>query len=184
MQRAKIILGIIAILSICTAFNLKPKTECAKKVSVSGTVMHTGVFCGGMRISDERLEEIKKPKVFANKKLFVKKGTKNDLKKKPVLEFVSDSSGNFSFSLPPGEYCIVEELKKDKKNYDKLLNEYKTDTKNFSAISPTCLAEWFKTPDAVLTVTKSAVTNFTITFQNKCKWKQVPCVTYRGPMPN
>lgn len=184
MKTVKIIFGIIAIVSICSAFNLKQKTECAKKINVTGTVMHTGVFCGGMRISDERLDEIKKPKIFSNKKLFVKKGITNDLKKKPVLEFISDSSGNFSFSLPPGEYCIVEELKKDKKSYDKLLAEYKTDTENFSAISATCLAEWIKTPDAVLTVAKPAVTNFTITFQDKCKWKQIPCVTYRGPLPN
>ena len=132
---------------------------------------------------EERYKELRKPRVYANKKLFVKKGKWNDVKKNAILEFVSDSAGNFSFSLPPGNYCIVDEYKKDKINYTKLLKQYKEETKNYSSISAKCLKEWFKTPDAVLTVSPAGLDSVVITFYDKCSWNRIPCITYRGPLP-
>lgn len=132
---------------------------------------------------EERYNELRQPRVYPNKKLYVKKGKFNDIKKKPLLEIISDSAGNFAFSLPPGNYCIVDEYKKDKLNYNKLLTEYKTETKNYSAISASCLKEWFKTPDALLMVPAIGLDSVSITFHDKCSWNTIPCVTYRGPRP-
>lgn len=132
---------------------------------------------------EERYKELRKPRVYPGKKLFVKKGKLNDIKKKAILEIVSDSTGNFSFSLPPGDYCIVDEYKKDKTNYNKLLNQHKEETKNYSAISASCLKEWFKTPDAVIAVPSTGLDSVVITFHDKCAWNTIPCVTYRGPVP-
>lgn len=150
---------------------------------VSGTVHRVRAYCGGAKMPEERYNELRKPRVYPNKKLYVKKGKYNDIKKKPVLEIISDSIGNFAFSLPPGKYCIIDEYKNDKTNYNKLLKQYKTETKKYSAISDSCLKEWFKTPDAVISVPAIGLDSVTITFQDKCYWNTVPCVTYRGPVP-
>ncbi len=145
--------------------------------------MRVKAHCGGARMTEEMYNEFSKPIFYANKKLFIKKGKWNDLKKKPILEFISDSTGNFSFSLPPGEYCIVDEYKNDKTNYNKLLNKFKEPTLHYSAISSSCLKEWFKTPAAVLNIPSSGLNNFVITFYDECSWNKVPCATYHGPLP-
>lgn len=179
MLTKKFAFGVIGILLICSSFIVMPK-----KYTVNGSVMRVKAYCGGAKMPEERLNELRKPRFYANKKLFVKKGKYNDLKKKAVLEFVSDSAGHFSFSLPPGVYCIVDEFKKDKANYTKMLTQYKEQTKNYSPISATCLKEWFKTPDMVFEVKSKGMDNLIITFQDKCPWNTVPCVTYRGPLPS
>lgn len=145
--------------------------------------MRVRAYCGGARMPEDRLNELKKPKLYAGKKLFVKKGKFNDLKKKALLEFVSDSAGHFSFALQPGVYCIVDEYKNDKSNYEKMLLQYKEETKNYSAISPACLKEWFKTPDLVFEVKGAVQDSLKVTFHDKCAWNTVPCVTYRGALP-
>lgn len=176
----KIIFGVIGILLICSAYTL----PCKGKLQINGTVMRVRAYCGGAKMPEERYNELRKPKTYAGKKLFVKKGKFNDLKKKAVLEFVSDSAGNFSFSLPPGVYCIVDEFKRDKANYNKMLVQYKEATKNYSPISPDCLKEWFKTPDMVFEVKAVGTDSLIITFHDKCPWNTVPCVTYKGPLPS
>lgn len=176
----KIVLGIIGVILICSSFTVPCKT----KFLVNGTVMRVRAYCGGAKMPEDRLKELKKPKPYTGKKLFVKKGKFNDPKKRAVLEFVSDSSGNFSFSLSPGVYCIVDEFKNDKSNYHKLLTQYKEATKNYSAISPDCLKEWFKTPELVFEVKAVGSDSLTITFHDKCPWNTVPCITYKGPLPS
>lgn len=179
LKSKKHLFGLIAVLTICCSFTLF--VPC-KKHSISGTAMRAKSYCGGARMSEERYAEYTKAKAFANKKLFIKKGKYNDFNKKAVVEVVTDSSGNFSLSLPAGIYCIVDEYKKEKANYTSLLNQYKSETKNYSAISETCLQEWFKTPDLVFEV-KKVTDKITVTFQDKCSWNKIPCVTYKGPLP-
>lgn len=178
----KIAFSVMAVLLLCAACALQ-KNDKTEKIKVSGRVMQVKAYCGGARLPEERYAELRKPKPYSNKKLFVKKGKRNDFNNKEIIEFVSDAEGNFSFSLPPGEYCIIDEYKNDKTNYDKLLEQYKKPIPNYSAISPSCLKEWFETPDAVVIVTESDVTNLVVTFHDKCPWNAVPCVTYHGPLP-
>jgi hypothetical protein len=175
----KIAFGLIGILLVCSSYTIL----CKGKYEVAGTVMRVRAYCGGAKMPEDRLNELKKPKSYAGKKLFVKKGKFNDLKKKAVLEFVSDSAGHFSFSLQPGVYCIVDEYKNDKSNYEKMLLEYKEPTKNHSAIGPACLKEWFKTPELVFEVKGSVTDSLEITFHDKCPWNTVPCTTYKGALP-
>lgn len=182
MTRRKIVFSTIIAFLFFSACALQ-QSNTSEKAAVNGTVLRVKAHCGGARLSEERYKEIQKPHEYPNKKLFVKKGKWNDLEASVVLEFISDSTGHFSFSLPPGEYCIVDEYKNDKTNYDKLLNQFKKPTQHYSAISPSCLKEWFKTPDGVLTVPANGVNNFIVTFNDKCSWNSVPCVTYHGPLP-
>ena len=154
-----------------------------KKVAVSGIVMRTGVFCGGMELSPEEAANIYGPKPFSTQILYVKKGKVNDFKAKPVLQFVSGGDGKFSFSLPPGEYCIVNEYKKNKYNYELILQQYKEPTKNYTEVNEPCLALWFKTPDLIFTVGTDSVKNLVVTYSEQCSWNAIPCVQFLGPPP-
>ena len=57
------------------------------------------------------LQELKSPKPFEGKKLYIKKCKKNSLRRTVIKEVTADSSGSFYISLPAGTYCIVEEYK-------------------------------------------------------------------------
>jgi hypothetical protein len=180
-HRLKILVVFTALLGM--AFTQNNEEECSKKIKVNGKVMHTRAFCGGMRMPDDAWNEFKKPLPLGKKKLYVKKGGTNDFSKATILEFTSDSVGNFSFLLPPGDYCIIDEFKKDKKNFDDICTKYKTETKFYGAVDTVCLKGWFETPDLTFTVTKTGMKDLEIIFNDKCPWQAIPCVMYKGPLP-
>lgn len=176
-------------LKILTAFFLftsciavKSTGKGDEKVKVSGTVTQTFSYCGGARPSNEMLAKLAEPKPFANKKLFIKKGKTNDINSVAVVEVVADSAGNFSVSLPSGDYCIVDEFK-SKSNFNEILKKYEKETTNYSAVDPECLKNWFSTPDAVFTVTKTGLKDLNVAYHHPCSWRSVPCANYRGPLP-
>lgn len=174
---------IIVVLTVVfiSVYSFREKGEA--KVLITGKVMHTGVSCGGVELSPDEYTWIATPKPFPNKKIYVKKGTTNDLKAKPILEFTTGEDGTFSINLPPGDYCFVEEFKKDKKNYNNILKNYANATKERSAVDKDCLAKWFSIPDATLTIVHMGVKDFVITYADKCPWDGVPCTVYDGPLP-
>jgi hypothetical protein len=160
-----------------------PQLNGVKKVEVSGEVLQAGAHCGGARLPDDMLAEVMKPKPMPGQKMYVKKGKTNNFSESPVLEFVTDSSGRFNIQLEPGDYCIVNEFKKDKKNYEEILAKYATETEHYGAVDKECLAGWFGMPDFEVTVTSSAVKNISIVYVGKCPWNKIPCVPYHGPLP-
>ena len=173
-----------AFLVLCVfAGNFKGGKKRTKKCRVSGTVVHMAAYCGGARMPDEFLNDLTKPKPFSTKKLYVMKGKINGFDAKPFLVFISDSLGHFSIVLPAGDYCIVDEFKRDKKYYDSILETYRIETENYSAVDPVCLKGWFEMPDAVFTVTKAGLKDLTIVYTDKCPWNSIPCVMYKGPLP-
>src|ERR1051326_4628541 len=72
-----------------------------KKVTISGNASQTYPYCGGARPTPEILEQLSQPKPVIGKKFHVIKGEKNSADRKIILSFTTDSSGNFSFKLPP-----------------------------------------------------------------------------------
>src|SRR5687768_11984069 len=85
------------------------KKETSAAHSFSGLVTQTSSYCGGARPSEEILEEYNKPKPYIGKVLHVREGKDNVSGGKVVLRIVTNDSGYFSGSLPPGSYCIVQE---------------------------------------------------------------------------
>jgi hypothetical protein len=178
------------ILKILAAFFLFASCVGAKrsgnseaKVKVSGTVTQTFSYCGGARPSNEMLAKLNEPKPFANKVLFILKGNSNDFNSMNYIQISSDSLGNFSVSLEPGEYCLVDEFKHHKSNFDDILKKYEKETTNYSAVDPDCLKNWFNTPDLVFTVAKTGNKDLSIVYHHPCSWHAIPCVNYRGPLP-
>ena len=176
---------VIAFFLFASCIGIQTSQKESGKVKVSGTVTQTFSYCGGARPSNEMLAKLAEPNPFSNKVLVILKGNKNDFtcNSRWNLAINSDSIGNFSAVLEPGEYCIVDEFKSNQTNYDDILKKYATESTNYSAVDPKCLKDWFSTPDAVFTVTKSGVKDLSIVYHHPCSWRSIPCVNYHGPLP-
>jgi hypothetical protein len=146
--------------------------------TVSGSVNLTGSYCGGAAPSEEILEGIRKPSPYIGKVFYVRKGKTNDLKQPIVLKFKTDSLGKFSFKLPVGVYCIIQEEQKasfSKINYPK--------TGNIS-VDKTCLLDWWKKPYSILEIKDKSITELEFKFEKRCFIPgDVPCLTFNGPFP-
>jgi len=177
--------SVITVLIIATGFSFSQNTSGKRieKVKVSGTVQITGTYCGGAYPGEQAIQEMKRPKPLPSKKLYLKAGRKNDFSKAVILAFISDSVGRFSISLAPGDYCIVDEVKKNKSNYDSILKKCAKGSSENSSVDKKCLLTWFLTPDAVFTVGKEDLSNVGVMFYDKCSWEKVPCINYTGPLP-
>ena len=126
-----------------SAFHALSQNKSNEVYLISGVVTQTSSFCGGMPPRKEVLQELRSSKPFSGKKLFVKKGKINSLNKSVIKELTTDSSGNFSLSLPAGIYCIVEEYKTKKSDKSaKSLKKRKCMEKQWS-----CCDYTFRLPD-------------------------------------
>jgi hypothetical protein len=73
--------------------------------------MQTVSYCGGAQPTRAILDSCNTPHGISFGKLFVKKGSTNDESPIIIDSIIADVSGNFSTSLEPGNYCLVEEWK-------------------------------------------------------------------------
>jgi hypothetical protein len=162
---------VLVIIMFCYLFSKAQDIE--KKVNVSGNIKSTHHYCNDV-INTRIKAKIEKPRPFPHKKLYVKQGDQNDFIKPVIMEFQSDSAGNFSILLPHGKYFIVGENKKDKSCYDNILKMYGKGTRTCSPIDTNCLKKWYQTPDAVIVVGNESVKNITITYDYPCDC-DVPC---------
>lgn len=86
----------------------------AKDILVKGTIMHTRTYCGGAAPSEDMIDKMKKEIPFANHNFVVKKTT-TDVNSAPIFkDFTTDEKGNFSISLPKGNYSVfIQEKTQD-----------------------------------------------------------------------
>lgn len=143
----------------------------------------TGAYCGGVEPSQEQLEEIRTPKPYANKKVYLRKGNENDVSKPVDFVLESDSLGVIKTHLPEGTYSIVFEDKSTQEKKDQLIKKYGEKTDQRSAIDQECLDKHFLKPEAVLKVQAGQKNEVTVNKQVQCPWGSVPCSRYTGPLP-
>ena len=158
----------------------KSATEQSVLFTISGKVTKTRSYCGGRRPTEEKLDEIEKPRPYVGKKFHLRKGNSNSIASPVVFSFTTNDSGVFSFELPPGLYAIIQnaQVKEiDMKDYQ--TNEYiHADEK--------CLRQWWPIPYYVLEVKDKSITDLKFTFHHECTWGvriDIPCLHYSGPMP-
>ena len=145
--------------------------------TVSGTVVQTSDYCGGMAPTDEMLESLRKEKPFPEKELFVRIGTVNKYSSRVLQRFVSDAAGRFKISLPPGVYCVIEASKKDELKLPATTSG-NPPAGQTSAVSGDCLEKWYRTCDKTLKIGKQNLKGVVIKFHHTCN---PPCVTSTPP---
>lgn len=156
-------------LAACTAQKNK-----AKMYIVTGTVTQTAQYCGGANPGQEMLNELEKPRPLADKVLWVRSGTTNNLTK-PVLKTKSDPYGNFTLILKAGKYCLIDE-EKGKRFVSKGNDDvYEWDN--------TCLKKNWSSCDQILEVGKLSTSTVTVNYHKYCEHR-LPCVKkFKGPLP-
>ena len=188
-MRPIFIIAFIAVLFSCGAKKSttsksenKPAAKIStQKVTVAGTITQTFSYCGGAAPPQELLEKMAEPKPFPKKKLFLIKGDTNTASHQVILNFVSDSAGNFSFQVEPGTYSIILEEQVSAPDAKK----YKTPTQT---IDEECYKKWWATPYYSLEVEAGSKTTtikgLNFNFHHRCFISSdVPCLQYDGPMP-
>ncbi len=155
------------------------------RVKVSGRVVQTSDYCGGANPTEEMLEYLRKERPLANKQLFIREGISNTLEKPVLQTFTSDAEGNFEVSLLPGDYCVIEENKKDAlkmpdvpKGKQLPGRAQKIDPKS-RVVNEECLRQWWQACDKLLKVQEQNLADVVIKFHHRCN---PPCVT-AGPPP-
>ena len=157
---------------------LHAQTVATKKFTIKGRVTQSASYCGGARPSEEMMNELNKAKPYAGKVFYVKKGKQNDAKQKVIMTLVCDSVGNFSGTLPPGNYIIV--LAEQTKALD-----YKALSKMPNIVyDKNCMQQWWLKPYYQFEITDKNIEGLSFHFQHRCFVPlDIPCLSYVGPMP-
>lgn len=159
------------------------KSDEPVSVTVSGTVMQTEAYCGGAAPNPQKLEAMRTPKPLAGKKIYFKAGRSNDPDAPVVAETTSDDRGEFTASLPPGSYVVVDERRVDSASYDYMLANFGEPTENYSAVDKRCLDEWVKQADLAFEIADTTAAPLNIVFHKPCSWNSFPCVQFTGERP-
>lgn len=171
IQKSVYLLFISSLLFSCR--NTKMINE--KNYMVSGKVTTTNLYCGGAAPTKEMLERLKKPIPYLNKIFYVKNISDNYSEEKIILNFQSDSLGNFRFQLQPGSYAIFleEQINKPK------MSDYKN-----LELNQSCYQEWQNKPYKTLEIKESNTENLSFRINRKCFIPMDnPCLSYTGPLP-
>lgn len=143
-------------------------------------VTKTGAWCGGMRPTEDMMQEIKSPKPLRQNTFYIKKGTVNSTNAPIFKTVTTDTAGLIQIDLPEGDYIIVNEDKKDKNTYDAYVTRASKGFGGYKNFNLECYEEWFSKPDGLLHVSDSSLT-FKVNYSKRCWYS--PCMTYTGPYP-
>lgn len=157
----------------------KPDGRVVFNLSLTGT----STWCGGAEPPPWLLSELATPKALPSKKVYIRPGFTNDLSVPVSAEGVTDEQGVVSFSLKPGDYCLVFDNKKDSTLYKNTLNTLRSGTPDYSPVDPECLSRWLHTPELAFTLVSDTVDTVHNVFQY-CPWSTIPCTQYTGPLPH
>ena len=155
-----------------------PAEEKKVKQTISGTITASGSYCGGVAPSNEMLQNAQAKRPMSGFMVYVKKGTENKLMSSIVDSSRTDSNGNYSFDLKPGEYVL---LQKEQLNED----IYKTyEASKWLQADVDCMKLWWKKGLSNITVENENINGLNFHFQKRCFVPlSIPCLRYSGPYP-
>ena len=153
-----------------------------KTYRVSGNITYSSDYCGGAYPSEAMLLQLANPTPYSGKVLFIRRTKTNDLSQPILYTLISDSLGNFSIDLPPGNYCLIDEFRKDRAIFEKV---YSKDSTNYLRVpDPQCLDDWFNSCLYGFTVSDYSISTIQINIHRTCfRPEGIPCISYTGPMP-
>lgn len=166
-------LFVLSLSEINSDFSVVDNTQ-----SVHIEFTQTSSYCGGMAPTEEMMKRYRTP-VAKSGLYYLKKGHVNTFDAE-VLKVISATDGSIDLVLPPGDYLIVDEKKKDETIYKKHLEKGLNYSKYYHGFSEECLKEWFEKPDLTFTVADSSL-SLKRNYHTPC-FHQI-CATYTGPYP-
>ncbi|MBK7818618.1 MAG: hypothetical protein KBG47_08845 [Bacteroidia bacterium] len=148
------------------------------RVTVTGKLMQTQSYCGGMAPTPEMEAQYQKAFPYSGKVFYVRKGKVNSTKAEVLTSFTVDAKGEFSFQITPGTYSIIQakQLKPLTRADLKSTESLQVDAK--------CMKEWWAKPYYLLEVKTTNITIPDWSIHHPCFVSgDIPCISYTGPMP-
>lgn len=155
----------------------------SQAVLISGTIYQTEAYCGGAAPNPQRLQQMNTPKPLAGKTVYIKPGKVNDPEAGVAVEVTSDERGEFSLTLEPGWYVMVDEKRMDKASYNYMLTNFAEPSESYTAVDKKCLDQWVTEANLVFEVKEGENEPLSVTFHEPCTWNSFPCVNFIGERP-
>ncbi len=150
---------------------------------VKGIVNQTYSYCGGARPPDELLIELAKPKPLSNYKLYIKKNTPSIIDAIIMDSIITDQNGRFALKMPKGNYIFVDSIYKDREHYNQMVRLILNDNENYSNLDTNCLLNRFNTPLLDFKISRKNQLLKPIRIHRNCDYNKIPCVHYKGALP-
>ncbi len=142
---------------------------------MTGKALAVGAWCSGVAPQEAMLERVTRPHPEPGLRLLVRAGSRNLERGKVVLELSPENDGSFRVNLPPGTYCVTEELYRTKAGFMAWLKEGgKVDAACAEARFAKCLAVW--------TLTAQTRTVPDVIIGRECDWSR-QCTSGLPPPP-
>ena len=167
------------------AFNLQAQKKKPILMTVELSITKTIQYCGGAAPPNDLIEEMRTPKPFENKVIYVRKNS-NDIATPILYTITTDANGKAKLNLPTGKYSFVDGSKKDRILYDSLLLKHREATDNAGPIDPKCLMDYMMQSDFEILIPKlkkKATKKLNYNYFIGCNWSGVPCAEFRGQYP-
>ena len=149
-----------------------------QKTAVKIHFTFTSTYCGDDAPAQQLLDELARPKPLAGQPVFVKRGEVNNPDDNTfIFSGTSGDIGEVNIVVPPGKYYVVFDNKKTRDLYEEYRSKYTTQTEFYTALDPSCLSEWIKTPELTFEVRSGYPQELTINKEILCPWT-VPCCEY------
>ncbi|MDA7501971.1 hypothetical protein N8482_01730 [Chitinophagales bacterium] len=146
------------------------------KYRVSGKIEHKLSYCGGARPSPETIKKYKAPRPLEQFKIYIKHGTKNTDSATVVDSTVTNDLGEYSFSLPPGEYILLGPSQLNRPALNQILNQ-----QDLLVADENCLEKWFAKGLLSFVVKDRSITELNHLIIKKCNVPEgIPCLRYTG----
>ena len=146
-------------------------------IKAEGRLTYTLPYCKGIAPTPEDIKTLNTPIPYSTK-LYLRNGAVNS-EANPIIDSVTtDSDGNFTFEVLPGDYVIILPEQRHRGSID----EYLGKRKKFLAVDSLCLVKWWEKGLFQISVEDEDITNLNYKFRNKCFVpRSMPCATYTGP---
>jgi hypothetical protein len=111
-----------ALIAMASTAVFSHQSKKAKKVAIYGHINFIPVYKGGIRPTDEMMKACCSPRPLANKTIYIKKSYYS----KPCGTLHTDTAGNFSIKITPGNYNLYFENETSKPAQERSCEEWLT----------------------------------------------------------
>jgi hypothetical protein len=96
---------------------------------------------------------------------------------------ITDKNGRFALKMPKGNYIFVDSIYKDREHYNQMVRLILNDNENYSNLDTNCLLNRFNTPLLDFKITRKNQLLKPIRIHRNCDYNKIPCVNYKGALP-
>ena len=180
----KFLIVLSLLISACTSHKATVNTKTTLntnnisglKYTISGKLMQKSSYCGGARPTQAILDGYKDPKQLKAYTVYVKQGSINNASAAIIDSTTTNDLGEYSFSLPSGDYVLVSSSQLNDASLSSIVNQ-----KDIKVSDQTCLDEWFKNGLIQFTVKDQAITNLDHLSRKSCDIPDgIPCLRFTG----